>query len=93
MHIWDILWPLCTFCINLVHFFRFGVTCTKKNLATLTAGMRIPVEEQNRTQHFLTLGHAMPLVKKAFVNGSFILLFHFFHLLEFNTYSSTLRLN
>jgi hypothetical protein len=34
--IWDLLWPFVTFCVHLVHFFRFWYHVpTKKNLATL----------------------------------------------------------
>jgi hypothetical protein len=35
MDIWDILRPFGTFCVDLVHFYRFGLSCTRKNLATL----------------------------------------------------------
>jgi hypothetical protein len=36
----DILWPLGTFCVSLVHFFPVLVSCTNENLATLPSGKK-----------------------------------------------------
>jgi hypothetical protein len=41
----DILWPFGTFCVHLVHFFQFSVSCTKKNLATLSSSRELSPEK------------------------------------------------
>jgi hypothetical protein len=38
MDIWDIVWPLGTFCVNLVHLSGFGIM-HQENLATLLKDM------------------------------------------------------
>jgi hypothetical protein len=60
MDVWDILWPLGTFCVNLVHYSRFWYHVPKKSGIPIWHSFHSKTSTQRQTRPLKPIAHGTP---------------------------------